>query len=86
MFIACKYEEVYYPSLSDFTYITSNSYTEQEVIEMEDKMLKALGYTLGAPASLHFLRRYSRMAEVNTQYTSTNPNAVQVFVLFSTRG
>ena len=65
MFIACKYEEIFYPMLSDLTYITANTYTEQEIIEMEVRMLKVLGYSLGAPSSLQFLRRYSRMAEVS---------------------
>lgn len=63
--IASKYEEIYYPMLSDLTYITSNAYTEEEIMEMEVRMLKALGYSLGAPSSLHFLRRYSRMAQVS---------------------
>ena len=66
MFIACKYEEIRTPSLSDFVYITSNTYTEDEMRDMEVSMLVALDYSLGSPAPIHFLRRYSRVAEVST--------------------
>lgn len=67
MFLACKYEEIYYPTLADFIYITSDSYQDEEMLEMEGRMLKALGYALGGPATIHFLRRYSRMAEVRLE-------------------
>lgn len=67
MFLACKYEEIYYPELADFVYITSDSYSEKEMLEMEGRMLKAVDYSLGGPAAIHFLRRYSRMAEVSVK-------------------
>ena len=64
MLIASKYEEIYFPQVQDFVYITDHSYTEDEVRQLERVMLKAIGYDLGTPASLHFLRRYSRLAQV----------------------
>ena len=64
MLIACKYEEIYYPTLADFVYITAETYTKEDIKDMEMEVLRALDYSLGSPASLHFLRRYSRMAEV----------------------
>ena len=32
MFIACKYEEIYVPSLSDFVYICDNAFTKEDVL------------------------------------------------------
>lgn len=31
MFVAAKYEEIYPPSVRDFTYITDNTYTKKQV-------------------------------------------------------
>lgn len=64
MFIACKYEEIYFPELADFLGMTENAYQREEMRAMEVRILKALDYTLGTPAVVHFLRRYSRIAEV----------------------
>ncbi len=42
MLIASKYEEIYPPIVSDFVYITDNAYKREEILEMEEKMLKKL--------------------------------------------
>ncbi len=68
MLIACKYEEVYSPGVEDLVYITDNTYTKEEVKTMEVTMLETLDYSLGAPSPVHFLRRYSRIAEVWTMH------------------
>ncbi len=65
MLLACKYEEMYAPEVSDFVYITDNTYTADAILKLEMKMLKELDYSLGNPLPLHFLRRYSRAGEVS---------------------
>lgn len=40
LFISSKYEELYPPDISDFVYITDDTYTKQQVIEMEKHILK----------------------------------------------
>jgi hypothetical protein len=65
MWIACKYEEINAPSILDFAYITADLYTLDQIKAMEIEVLKTLGYSLGAPIPLQFLRRYSRMAGVS---------------------
>jgi len=64
MWIAAKYEEMYAPEVVDFVYITDNAYTKSEIREMECRILKALGFELGRPLPLHFLRRNSKAGEV----------------------
>ena len=42
MLIASKYEEIYPPIVSDFVYITDNAYSKDEILKIEERMLKAL--------------------------------------------
>lgn len=65
MLIASKYEEIYFPQVQDFVYITDHSYSEEEVRAMERVILKAIGYNLSIPAAIHFLRRYSKLNQVS---------------------
>uniref|UniRef100_A0A914WAG2 Cyclin N-terminal domain-containing protein n=1 Tax=Plectus sambesii TaxID=2011161 RepID=A0A914WAG2_9BILA len=60
MFIASKYEEMYAPEISDFVYITDNTYTKREILRMEMKIFSTLKYNIGRPHSIHFLRRFSK--------------------------
>lgn len=65
MLMASKYEEIYFPQVQDFVYITDHSYSEEEVRSMERVMLKTIGYNLGIPSTIHFLRRYSKLNQVS---------------------
>lgn len=40
LFIASKYEELYPPEVRDFVYITDDTYTRHQIIEMEKHILK----------------------------------------------
>ncbi len=46
MMIACKYEEIYPPIVKDFVYITDNTYSKQEILAMERKMIQTLDFDL----------------------------------------
>ncbi len=35
MLIACKYEEIHVAALSDFVDITDNTYTKEQIMQME---------------------------------------------------
>eukprot|EP00730_Choanoeca_flexa_P013569 TRINITY_DN5463_c0_g1_i1.p1 TRINITY_DN5463_c0_g1~~TRINITY_DN5463_c0_g1_i1.p1 ORF type:complete len:378 (+),score=131.50 TRINITY_DN5463_c0_g1_i1:191-1324(+) len=60
MLIASKYEEMYPPEVGDFVYISDNAYRRDQILAMEQKMLRVLDFNLGTPLPLHFLRRNSR--------------------------
>lgn len=64
LFLAAKYEELYPPALSDFVYITDDSYTARQILLMELQIFKALGCNLSRPLPIHFLRRFSKAAKV----------------------
>ena len=55
MLIASKYEEVYHPLTSDFAYITDNTYTAQDIRQMERIILRTIGYNIASPTPTHTL-------------------------------
>uniref|UniRef100_A0A8C3YCR9 G2/mitotic-specific cyclin-B1 n=2 Tax=Suina TaxID=35497 RepID=A0A8C3YCR9_9CETA len=67
MFIASKYEEMYPPEIGDFAFVTDNTYTKYQIRQMEMKILRALNFCLGRPLPLHFLRRASKIGEVDVE-------------------
>lgn len=67
MLLASKYEEMYAPEIRDFVYITDETYSCDDIMQMERHMLRVLDYSLGTPLCLHFLRRYSRAGEATPE-------------------
>ncbi|NXP13827.1 CCNB2 protein, partial [Thinocorus orbignyianus] len=67
LFLASKYEELICPCVEDFVYITDNTYTTDELREMEIMILKELNFSLGRPLPLHFLRRASKAGEADAR-------------------
>lgn len=71
MLLASKYEEIYAPEVRDFTYISDNAYTSDEVLEMERHMLLTLQFRFSNPLPLHFLRRDSKAAGADSATHNT---------------
>nr|XP_056704041.1 G2/mitotic-specific cyclin-B1 [Euleptes europaea] len=67
MFIASKYEEMFPPEIGDFAFVTDHTYTNQQIRQMEMKILRSLDFNLGRPLPLHFLRRASKIGEADIQ-------------------
>ena len=59
MLIACKHEEIYVPKIDDFIYITDNTYTRDEVFDMENKVLNCLNFSLLYPSPIKFFEYLS---------------------------
>ncbi|KAG6516803.1 hypothetical protein ZIOFF_027283 [Zingiber officinale] len=57
-----KYEEICAPRMEEFCFITDNTYTKEEVLEMESQVLNYLGFKLSLPTTKTFLRRFLRAA------------------------
>lgn len=70
MLIACKYEEMYMPEISDFVYICDNAFSATQILQMEKDILIRLDFMLGKPLPITFLRRCSKVAQVaHAQHT-----------------
>ncbi|XP_073443061.1 G2/mitotic-specific cyclin-B2-like isoform X2 [Dendrobates tinctorius] len=68
LFVASKYEEMYYPEIADFVYITDNAYSKAEIREMERTILDKLRFDLGRPLPIHFLRRATRCCRAEAEH------------------
>lgn len=58
LFMASKYEEMMPPEINDFVYVTDDTYSKRQILQMEMKIFKALDFNLCKPLPIHFLRRY----------------------------
>jgi len=66
MFIAAKFEELDPPPVDDFVYVSADSFSAEQIINLERKMLQAIRWNLTSPFSLYFLRRYSKASGCDT--------------------
>ncbi|XP_042003465.1 G2/mitotic-specific cyclin S13-7-like isoform X2 [Salvia splendens] len=58
MLIACKYEEIWAPEVSDLMAISDNAYAREQVLVMEKEILGQLEWYLTVPTPYVFLIRY----------------------------
>ena len=58
---------IYPPGVEEFVYISDNTYTREEVLRMETKVLRALNFDLTASTAKNFLRRFQRAAHVRSE-------------------
>lgn len=60
LLVASKYEEINCPSLEEIAYMVDGSYAVEEILKAERFMLSMLGFELGWPGPMSFLRRISK--------------------------
>lgn len=58
LLVACKYEEIYPPEVRDCVYITDRTYTRQEVLDMEQDIVRNLEFKMTVPTAHPFLVRF----------------------------
>lgn len=59
LFIASKYEEIYPPPMSEYTYVCADAYTDKDLLNMEAKILNSLGFNLVFTSSFALFNAYS---------------------------
>lgn len=65
MLVAAKFEEIFPPTVDDFVYISDNTFSRAQVIEMESLVLNSLKFDLTNPTAVEFLTRYSAQTRVD---------------------
>ncbi|CAE7530876.1 unnamed protein product [Symbiodinium necroappetens] len=58
MFVAAKFEEIDPPRATDFVYITDNTYSKDDLLQMECMMLSALEFRVVVPTPAHFFNHF----------------------------
>ncbi|XP_071687079.1 G2/mitotic-specific cyclin S13-7-like [Rutidosis leptorrhynchoides] len=58
LIVACKYEEIWPPEVSDVIAISDNAYSREQILTMEKSILGHLGWYLTVPTPYVFLVRY----------------------------
>ncbi|KAG3112599.1 hypothetical protein PI124_g8190 [Phytophthora idaei] len=58
LMIASKFEEVYGPNVEEFVYISDQTYTADEMLDMEVQVLNALQYRVASTTCYGFMHRY----------------------------
>ena len=54
LLISCKLQEIYYPKIDKFIDITDNAYTKNQLLDMENEILKLLRFNIIFPSSNDF--------------------------------
>ncbi|CAI9286899.1 unnamed protein product [Lactuca saligna] len=72
MLVASKFEEISPPQAEDYCYITDNTYTKEEVVQMEETLLQFLNSDPSNPIPKTFLRILIRAAQGEMQPSSSS--------------
>jgi len=71
LFLACKHEEIYPPEVRDCVYITDRAYDRQEVLDMEQTLLRVLDWKISLPTAYPFLDRFLSLTKASTMTRHT---------------
>lgn len=63
--VASKYEEIYPPPVSDFVYISANTYTSEQIVAFELEMLAELDFSLTVPTVYPFVKRLLTISQAD---------------------
>ena len=81
LLISCKHEEIDVPKITDFTYITNNAYDKNEVIQMENDILKFLKFNLLCPSPIKFFEYLSLHFNFNKKMQMMGKYLMESFLL-----
>ncbi|GMP91574.1 hypothetical protein CsSME_00042217 [Camellia sinensis var. sinensis] len=76
MLIACKYEEIWAPEVSDFIVISDNAYVREQILIMEKAILGKLEWYLTVPTPYVFLVRFIKASVPSNDHREEMENMV----------
>ncbi|CAL0319423.1 unnamed protein product [Lupinus luteus] len=80
MRIAAKYEEICAPEVQEFCDITDNTYSKEQVLQMEFAVLNSLKFEMTAPTVNCFLRRFVIVAQRTCEVPSLHLEYLAAYV------
>ena len=66
--IAAKFEEIYPPHHKSLVKMTDSAYTPEDMLKMEQSIIRTLKWDVNPPLACNFLRRASKVAEVGVYH------------------
>lgn len=81
LFIAAKYEEVFSPSVKNYSYFTDGSFTEEEILQAEKYILTILEFELNYPNPMNFLRRISKADDYDVQTRTLGKYLLEITII-----
>ncbi|CAH6719615.1 G2/mitotic-specific cyclin-2 [[Candida] jaroonii] len=81
LFIAAKYEEVFSPSVKNYSYFTDGSYSEEEILQAEKYILTILNFELNYPNPMNFLRRISKADNYDIQTRTLGKYLLEITII-----
>ncbi|CAF2050581.1 BnaA09g56610D [Brassica napus] len=84
MLIASKYEEICAPRVEEFCLMTDNTYTRDQVLEMENQVLAHFSFQIYTPTPKTFLRRFLRAAAQASSYLSQRRRELEFLASYLT--
>ncbi|KJE94017.1 cyclin A [Capsaspora owczarzaki ATCC 30864] len=70
MFVAAKFEEIFPPNVHDFFEIADRTYEVEQIIRMEQAVLKTLRFYVSQPTLLEFINRALKVVGADAAMTS----------------
>ena len=69
LFLASKFEEIYYPKMKQFVYICDNAYSREEILLKEQEVLEVLEYNIGSVTIAEQITTLQHMFGFNSKMT-----------------
>lgn len=81
LFVACKYEEITFPTVQEIAYLADNAYSVDEIIQAERFLVNLFDFELGAPGPMSFLRRSSKADDYDNEIRTVAKYLIEVAVM-----
>ena len=65
-----KYQEIYPPDVTEFCYITDDTYSKRQVLRMEQLILQCLDYDCAPPTAHFFVNHLAQLANCGPKTTA----------------
>ncbi|KAI1138584.1 cyclin-like protein [Hypoxylon sp. FL0543] len=81
LLLAAKYEEINCPSVQEMVYMVDGGYSQADVLKAERFMLSMLGFALGWPGPMSFMRRISKADDYDSEIRTVAKYIIEVTLM-----
>ncbi|KAF7344980.1 MFS domain-containing protein [Mycena venus] len=81
LLLAAKFEETVTPAIANFTHISEDAFSAQEMRQAEQHILRTLEWDLSYPSPMHWLRRVSKAEGYKPQTRQLGKYLAEIFIV-----